>query len=52
MSNVRAMKPREYIKSEENFLIDKEKRYQRKIRRPQEENLTKLKESKKPSKKK
>jgi hypothetical protein len=44
------MKPREYIKAEENFLIEKEKRYQRKNRRPQEEYLTTLKETKKPPK--
>jgi hypothetical protein len=42
------MKNREYIKAEENFKIEQEKRFQRKIRRPHEEKLTLLKEKKKP----
>lgn len=39
----------EILKSSENFLIEKEKRYQKKVRRPQVENLTTLKETKKKS---
>lgn len=42
------MKSREYIKAEENFKIEQEKRFQRKDRRPQVEKLTLLKETKKP----
>ena len=42
------MKNREYIKAEENFKIEKEKRFQRKSKRAQVETLTLLKESKKP----
>ncbi|MEY4929958.1 MAG: hypothetical protein RI909_682 [Bacteroidota bacterium] len=41
------MKSREYIKAEENFKIDQEKRYQRKNKRAQVEGLTTIKESKK-----
>lgn len=42
------MKSREYIKAEENLKIEKEKRYQRKHKRLQVEQLTLLKETKKP----
>jgi hypothetical protein len=42
------MKTREYIKAEENFKIDSEKRYQRKDKRLQVEQLTLHKETKKP----
>ncbi|MCU0368438.1 MAG: hypothetical protein MUF39_06375 [Cyclobacteriaceae bacterium] len=42
------MKNREYIKAEENLKIEQEKRYQRKDKRAQVENLTLLKETKKP----
>ena len=42
------MKSREYIKAEENLKIDKEKRYQHEDRRQQVEQLTLLKETKKP----
>lgn len=42
------MKTREEIKAAENLKIDKEKRYQRKDKRAQVENLTQLKETKKP----
>jgi hypothetical protein len=38
---------RELIKGKENLLIDKEKRYQKKIKGPQVENQTMLKETKK-----
>lgn len=41
------MKTREYIKAEENLKIDKEKRYQRKDKRKQVEQLTLLKDEKK-----
>ena len=41
------MKTREYIKAEENFKIDQEKRYQRKDKRLQVEQLTLHKETKK-----
>jgi hypothetical protein len=41
------MKTREYIKAEENFKIDQEKRYQRKDKRLQVEQLTLHKEVKK-----
>jgi hypothetical protein len=44
------MKSREYIKAEENFKRDSEKRYQIKVKRAQEENLTQLKEKKKKKK--
>lgn len=37
----------EFLKSSENLLIEKEKRYQKKLKRPQVENLTMLKETKK-----
>lgn len=42
------MKNRVFIKAEENFKIEEEKRYQRKDKHPQVEELTKLKEKKKP----
>jgi len=42
------MKNRQYIKAEEFLKRDKEKQYQINVRRPQEENLTQLKETKKP----
>ena len=45
------MKTREFIKADENLKIESEKRYQRplqKMRRPQVEKLTLLKEEKKP----
>jgi hypothetical protein len=42
------MKTREYVKAEENFKIDLEKRYQRKDKRLQVEQLTLHKETKKP----
>jgi hypothetical protein len=38
----------EFISNAENLLIEKEKRYQRKQPRAQVENLTTLKETKKP----
>jgi len=41
------MKTREYIKAEENFKIDQEKRYQRKNKRAQVEGLTTIKKDKK-----
>lgn len=41
------MKNREYIKAEENLKREEQKLYQRKVKRPQEEYLTTLKESKK-----
>ena len=44
------MKSREYIKAEENLKRDSEKRYQIKVKRAQEENLTQLKEKKKKKK--
>ena len=44
------MKTREYIKAEENLKRDSEKRYQIKVKRAQEENLTQLKEKKKKKK--
>lgn len=44
------MKSREYIKAEENFKRDSEKRYQIKVKRAQEENLTQMKEKKKKKK--
>ncbi|MFZ9981548.1 MAG: hypothetical protein ACO3FI_05910 [Cyclobacteriaceae bacterium] len=44
------MKNREYIKAEENLKRDSEKRYQVKVKRAQEENLTQLKEKKKKKK--
>lgn len=44
------MKNREYIKAEENLKRDSEKRYQIKVKRAQEENLTQLKEKKKKKK--
>ncbi len=37
----------EILKSSENFLIEKEKRYQRKVKGPQVENQTTLRETKK-----
>jgi hypothetical protein len=42
------MKTREYIKADENLKIDLEKRYQRKDKRLQVEQLTLHKENKKP----
>jgi hypothetical protein len=39
----------EMLKSSENFLIEKEKRYQKKVRGPQVEQQTVLKETKKPA---
>jgi hypothetical protein len=42
------MKSREYIKAEENLKIEQEKRYQRKDKRLQVEQLTLYKEEKKP----
>lgn len=42
------MKTREEIKADENLKINSEKRYQRKDKRAQVENLTLLKEIKKP----
>jgi hypothetical protein len=42
------MKSREYIKAEENFKIEQEKRFQREDRRQQVEQLTLLKDKKKP----
>lgn len=42
------MKTREEIKAAENLKIDKDKLYQRKDKRAQVENLTLLKETKKP----
>jgi hypothetical protein len=42
------MKNREYIKAEENFKIDQEKRYQRKDKRLQVEQQTLLRDAKKP----
>jgi hypothetical protein len=42
------MKNREYIKAEENLKIEQEKRYQRRDKRQQVEQLTLLKENKKP----
>jgi hypothetical protein len=42
------MKNPEYIKAEENFKIEQEKRFQRKDKRAQVEKLTLLKETKKP----
>jgi len=42
------MKNREYIKAEENLKIDQEKRYLRRDKRLQVEQLTLLKETKKP----
>jgi hypothetical protein len=45
------MKTREFIKADENLKIESEKRYQKplqKMRRPQVEKLTLLKEEKKP----
>jgi hypothetical protein len=42
------MKNREYVKAQENFKIDLEKRYQRKDKRLQVEQLTLHKEIKKP----
>jgi len=44
------MKTRAYIKAEENLKRDSEKRYQIKVKRAQEENLTQLKEKKKKKK--
>lgn len=41
------MKSREYIKAEENLKIEQEKRYQRKDKRLQVEQLTLLKDEKK-----
>jgi len=41
------MKTKEFIKAEENFRIEEEKRYQRKHKRAQAEQLTQLKETKK-----
>ncbi len=45
------MKNREYIKAEEFLKRDEQKAYQRKVKRAQEENLTQLREKKKPKKK-
>lgn len=42
------MKSKEYIKAEENFKIVQEKRFQRKDKRQQVEQLTLLKDEKKP----
>lgn len=42
------MKNREYIKAEENFKRDQEKRYQRKDKRLQVEQQTLIKDTKKP----
>jgi hypothetical protein len=42
------MKSREYIKAEENLKIEQEKRYQRKDKRLQVEQLTLHREEKKP----
>ena len=42
------MKNKEYIKAKENLKIDQEKRYQRKDKRLQVEQLTLHKETKKP----
>ncbi len=41
------MKTREYIKAEENLKIEQEKRYQRRDKRLQVEQLTLLKDEKK-----
>lgn len=41
------MKSRAYIRADENLKRDSEKRYQIKVKRAQEENLTQLKEKKK-----
>ncbi len=46
------MKTREFVKAEENLKIESEKRFQRKMKRPQVEKLTLLKETKKPGSKK
>ncbi len=46
------MKTREFVKAEENLKIESEKRFQRKMKRPQVEKLTLLKEKKKPGTKK
>ena len=40
-------KDKRLTKSKENLLIEKEKRYQRKVKGPQVENQTQLKETKK-----
>lgn len=45
--NIKHMKTREYIKAEENLKIEQEKRYQRKDKRLQVEQLTLLKDEKK-----
>ena len=42
------MKNKDFIKAAENFAIDEEKLFQRKDKKPQVEQLTQLKESKKP----
>jgi hypothetical protein len=42
------MKTKAFIKAEENFKIEEEKRYQRKNKHAQVEQLTQLKEAKKP----
>ncbi|MFM7193355.1 MAG: hypothetical protein ACKO3B_09435 [Bacteroidota bacterium] len=42
------MKSREYIKAEENFKREEQKLFQRKDKRAQVENLTLMKETKKP----
>ncbi|MFN9596608.1 MAG: hypothetical protein ACK560_07450 [Bacteroidota bacterium] len=42
----------DFISNTENLLIEKEKRYQRTVMRPQVEKLTMLKESKKRGKRK
>lgn len=46
------MKTREYIQAEENLKRDQEKRYQRKDKRAQVEQLTQLKDEKKAKKEK
>ena len=42
------MKTREFVKAAENLKIDQEKRYQRKVKRIQEEKQTTLRDFKKP----
>lgn len=42
------MKTREFVKAAENLKIEQEKRYQRKVKRIQEEKQTALRDFKKP----
>ncbi len=42
------MKNKDFIKAAENFTIEEEKKFQRKDKKPQVEQLTQLKETKKP----